>query len=53
MSSGKTAISCLDYSINASPGDRLDPDKLKYKIAAKKSGERYLIIKGPLMRATA
>lgn len=52
MSSGKTAISCLDYSIEASPGDMLDPDKLKYRIAAKKSGEQYMIIKGPLLRAT-
>ena len=50
MSTGQIYICCLDYSVDASPGDLLDPDKLKYKIAVKKNGEQYVIIKGPKQR---
>ena len=36
----------LDFSVDANPGDKLDPDKLRYRTAVKKNGERYIIIKG-------
>ena len=53
MSTGQIYICCLDYSVDASPGDRLDPDRLKYKTAVKKNGEQYIIIKGPLLKDAA
>ena len=37
---------CLDFSVDANPGDELDPNKLRYRNAVKKNGEKYVIIKG-------
>lgn len=37
---------CLDYSVKANSGDKLDPNKLRYRNAIKKNGQQYTIIKG-------
>jgi len=44
---------CLDYSVDAKSGDRIDPNKLRYRVAVKKNGEKYIIIKGTKLQATA
>ena len=49
LDDGRLGIACLDYSVNADPGDKLDPNKLRYRKAVKKNGDRYMIIKGPIM----
>ena len=53
FSTGRVCVCCLDYSVDAAPGDTLDPDKLKYKTAIKKNGEQYVIIKGKIQRVIA
>ncbi len=46
MNTGFIYPCCLDFSVDAKPGDRLDPKKLRYRTAVKKNGEEYTIIKG-------
>lgn len=43
---GSIRSCCLDFSVEANPGDKLDPNKLRYRNAVKKNGEKYMIIKG-------
>lgn len=50
---GRICISCLDFSVNAKPGDKLDPNGLKYRIATKKNGDQYAILKGRIMKLSA
>ena len=50
---GRIVSTCLDFSVEAKPGDKLDPNKLKYRRAMKKNGEQYIIIKGPVIRVSA
>lgn len=53
MNTGIVYSCCLDYSIDANSGDKLNPETLRYRSAVKKNGERYLIIKGSLLASTA
>ena len=46
MNTGFIYPCCLDFSVEAEPGDRLDPNKLRYRNAVKKNGQEYTIIKG-------
>ena len=50
---GHIRISCLDFSIDAKPGDALDPNKLRYRTAVKKNGQQYVILKGDVLRVAA
>ncbi len=43
---GVSRICCLDFSVDAKPGDQLDTNKLRYRKAVKKNGEKYVIVKG-------
>ena len=43
---GKVDHCCLDYSVNANPGDLLEVSSLRYKKATKKDGQEYVILKG-------
>ena len=52
MNTGFLYSCCLDFSVNAEPGDKLDPNKLRYRNAVKKNGEKYLIIKGSVLTTT-
>lgn len=36
----------LDYSMSVEPGERLDPNSLRYRTAVRKNGTPYLLIKG-------
>ena len=49
MNTGFIHSCCLDFSVEAMPGDRLDPNKLRYRTAVKKNGQEYTIIKGVLL----
>lgn len=49
MYTGLICPCCLDFSVNAASGDRLDTSTLLYRKAVKKNGEKYIIIKGHVM----
>ena len=49
FNNGRIYSSFLDYSIDARPGDRLDPSNLRYRLATKKNGDKYMLIKGSLL----
>lgn len=53
FNNGRICVTCLDFSVSAKPGDRLDPNKLKYRTAVKKNGNQYIILKGPLIKKPA
>lgn len=49
MNDGRILHCCLDYSVEAESGDKLDINRLKYRDAIKKNGERYTILKGAVL----
>ena len=49
MDDGRKRPFCLDYSVSAEPGDKIDINTLRYRSAIKKDGQEYYIIKGRLL----
>ena len=50
LADGRIYYACLDISVKAASGDKLVACTLKYKYGTKKNGEKYLIIKGDVIR---
>lgn len=46
FNNGRISNQYLDFSMMVEQGDRLDPQKLRYRTAVRKNGTPYIIIKG-------